>query len=73
MSLDFDSDDLPAGFDFAWERQATAHAEMRRPCGRPRVHVNREAVFFARLGPTADWRENRRRYHRERRARKAVK
>lgn len=69
MSLDYDADDMPQGFALSWERQATAHVETRRPCGRPRVHGNREVAFYLRLGPTADWRENRRRYHRQRRAR----
>jgi hypothetical protein len=72
MSLDFDADDMPTGYTSAWADVETVGLfRVRKPGrgGRPRVHVNRQVAFYVRLGPTADWRENRRRYWRARRAR----
>jgi hypothetical protein len=66
--MTFDSDDLPVPPVSSWALFVDS-VRARRPNGRPRVHVNREVAFYVRLGPTADWRENRRRYWRARRAR----
>lgn len=83
LVIDYDPDDLPAGYPDVWGQLTQRVIESRRRTGEPRVAraepktsvvtrargEARKEKFYAALGPTDDWRENRRLYNRRRETR----